>query len=191
MGSKRVLLVDDEESILDSFGSDFEEAGYRIRKAGSGEEAVDLLRKDHFDLVISDLVMPGIDGITVLREARQRKPDTCTMILTGYGDLRSAIEALRLGIDDYLIKPCDIEELLLRARSCLEKREALRKVKVYESILPVCMFCKKIRDDSGTKPGRGEWRPMEEYLDEKSNADVVNNCCPECYKQHKDEWEKF
>jgi len=135
-------------------------------------------------------VMPGMDGMAVLQEAR-RRPDTCTMILTGYGDMRSAIEALRLGVDDYLLKPCDVEELLLRANRCLEKRDALCKVKVYETILPVCIFCKKIRDDSGTKPGRGEWRPMEDYLEQKSNADIVHNCCPECYKQHKHEWEKF
>lgn len=191
MHTKTILLVDDEESILNSFSKDFAEAGYSVQTATSGEEAIALLPGNHFDLVVSDLVMPGINGMDVLQEVRQRMPDACTMILTGFGDMSSAIEALRLGVDDYLVKPCDIEELLLRARRCLEKREALRKVKVYETILPVCIFCKKIRDDSGTKPGRGEWRPMEDYLDQKSNADIVHNCCPECYKQHKHEWEKY
>ena len=70
--------------------------------------------------------MPGIDGLEVLRQARQQAPDICAIVLTGYGDLSSAIEALRQGADDYLLKPCDSDELLLRVFKCLQKQDAER-----------------------------------------------------------------
>ena len=180
MRNKKILLVDDEESIRTSFRKDFEHEGYKVTTAASGEEAIMKIRDTHFDLVITDLSMPGIDGIGVLQEVKKLNPDIGTMILTGYGDMTSAIEALRLGADDYLLKPCDADELLLRAARCLEKQEALRKIKLYENILPVCSVCKKIRDDSGTEYGKGNWKLLEEYLEINVGLDVSHGMCPEC-----------
>ena len=180
MRNKKILLVDDEESILNSFCKDFENEGYAVTTALSGEEAVTNLQDNHFDLVVTDLAMPGIDGIGVLQEAKKQTPEISSMILTGYGDMISAIEALRLGADDYLLKPCDADELLLRAARCLEKQEAFRKVKLYENILPICMYCKSIRDDTGTEPGKGKWMRMEKYLHIKSGTEVSHTFCPQC-----------
>ena len=178
MRSPKILLVDDEESIRLSFYRDFEHEGYSVTTAASGEEAIEILNKGHFDLVISDLSMPGIGGIGVLQEAQKQNPETGTMILTGYGDMNSAIEALRLGADDYLLKPCDIDELLLRVARCLEKQEAFRKVKQYEAILPICSFCKKIRNDEDS------YEPVEDYLHKHSGLDFSHTICPVCYKKH-------
>lgn len=189
--ANRILLVDDEDSIVLSFKKDFEDEGYEVTTASNGETAVMLLKHNIFHLIVTDLVMPGIDGMTVLEEARKLYPDIGAIILTGYGDMNSAIKALRLGADDYLLKPCNSEELLVRAQHCLEKRRALHLNRLYEKLLPVCMFCKSIRDDTGTDPGKGKWFIMEEYLKQKADVDLSHSCCPGCYEQHKDKWIKF
>lgn len=190
MLNKKILLVDDEESILNSFRKDFEHEGYQVTTAASGEEAIKKLQNKHFDLVVTDLAMSGLDGIEVLQEAKKQDPEIGTMILTGYGDMTSAIEALRMGADDYLLKPYDSDELLLRAARFLEKQEAFRKVKMYENILPICMYCKNIRDDSGTERGEGKWLRLEAYFHQKRGTGFSHGCCPECYEKHQDDWKK-
>lgn len=110
---KSILLVDEEEFILNTFGKDLRHENYDVTLATSGEEAIALLQDSHFDLLVTDLVMPGVDGIGVLQEAKKHLPDICKIILTGYGDMTSAIEALRLGADDYMLKPCDTAWVVL------------------------------------------------------------------------------
>ncbi len=128
MVEAKILLVDDEQIILDSLARELSQEGYRPVCMANGREAIRLLEQEHFDLVITDLVMPEIHGIELLREIKQKDPSVHVVILTGYGDLSSAIEALRLGADDYLLKPCDTDELLFRVSRCLEKRSLLRQL---------------------------------------------------------------
>ncbi len=187
MHNKSILLVDDEESIRNSFGMDLRQDNFDVTLASSGEEAIKLLNDQQFDTVVTDLSMPGLDGIQVLKEAKKLNSLTGVIILTGYGDMTSAIDALRLGADDYLLKPCEPDELILRIERCLEKLSAFQKVKFYENILPVCMYCKNIRDDTGKEPGKGKWLRMEEYIHTKSGTDISHGCCPECYEKHKDD----
>jgi DNA-binding NtrC family response regulator len=182
-----ILLVDDDSVIVAAIGSDLEEKGYRVTTAGSGEQAVDWLTQSHFDLVITDLVMTPVNGIAVLEKAKEIDPDTMVVILTGFGDMTSAIEALRSGADDYLLKPCEPEEIDFRVSRCLKKQEFKRKLKAYENILPVCCVCKKIRDDSGREPGTGVWMSMEEYMLNKAKVAVTSTYCPECLKRAMDD----
>lgn len=188
---EKILLIDDEESILLSCRKNFEHEGYDVTTASSGEEGIAYLRNNLFHLVVSDLVMGGIDGIGVLEAAREKYQNIGTIILTGYGDLDSAIKALRLGVDDYLLKPCHPEELFIRARRCLEKRRAFQLNELYEKILPVCMYCKNIRDDSGGEFGRGKWFALEEYLERKSGVEFSRTCCPDCGEVYKNSWMKY
>jgi len=187
MNKKKILLIDDEAIILLSFSNELEQAGYDVTTAASGEEALARLKDGRFDLIITDLLMEGVDGIKVLQEAKKLDPTTGVFILTGYANITSAIEALRLGADDYLLKPCDLDELIMRMSHCFEKQALHRKVKFYENILPVCMYCKKIRDDTGTEPGKGKWLRMEEYLLLRSGNSVSHGCCPECFIKHMDD----
>lgn len=182
-----VLLVDDEANIRDSLGESLQMEGYSVYAAASGEEAIPLLKDHRFDLVITDLMMPGLDGIEVLKSAKSLQPKIIVIILTGYGDMNSAIEALRLGADDYLLKPYGLEELFMRVDRCLEKQELQAKVNLYEKILPVCMYCQKIRDDTGTEHGKGEWMSLGQYLSRTSDTNVSHGCCPACYEEHKDD----
>ena len=183
MKSRRILVVDDSQVILDSMGVTLGEEGHELSFAKSGEEAVELMGRKNFDLVVTDLEMGGMNGIAVLEEARGMQPDAGVIILTGAGDMTTAIQALRLGADDYLLKPCDPEELILRINACLEKRELMKKVRLYENILPVCSYCKTIRDDTGTGFGQGRWMTLEEYLDKKSGVRLSHGCCPSCYER--------
>ncbi len=120
-----LLLVDDEQAIRAVIARELRLNNYLVQTAESGEEALRLLQASHFDAVITDLSMPDIDGISVLRASKKMTPQTCVIILTGYADVSSAIEALRLGADDYLTKPCDLDELLHRLNYCLEKKSLL------------------------------------------------------------------
>ncbi len=159
-----ILLVDDDPLVLFGLKTDLEAEGHAVTTAESGEIAVKMISVGSFDLVITDLVMEGIDGLEVLKSAKTAKVDTPVIILTGFGDLDSAVAALRLSADDFLIKPCDPGELRFRVAKCMEKFELHRKIRAYEGILPVCCVCKKIRDDNGRAPGSGEWMSVERYL---------------------------
>jgi PAS domain S-box-containing protein len=140
-----VLVVDDDEFALQSIANLLESETYQVVTATSGSEALDLLEQGSFDLVLTDLKMPGVDGIEVLKQTREIAPKAVVMILTGYASLESAIEALREGAHDYLVKPCSAEELKLKIERGLrtvrlaEQRrraeEALQESKEFSSNL--------------------------------------------------------
>ncbi len=128
MERKKILLVDDEEIIRTSLAREIRLENYSIDTAADGDEAITRLRLTRYNLVITDLVMPGIDGLGVLQAAKEIAPEICVIIITGYGDMDSAIEALRLGADDFLLKPCGTDELFFRLARCLEKQNLLRQL---------------------------------------------------------------
>ena len=183
MKKYHLLLVDDDPFILEGIGDDLASNGYQVTRSSSGEMAVKLLDIMDFDLVITDLIMESADGIKVLQKAKQVNPTTQVIILTGYGDIESAIEALRNNADDYLLKPCESQEMIFRVKNCLEKQELARKVLLYQQILPMCCVCKRIRDDSGKKPGTGEWISIEKFIHETANLDITSSYCPDCARQ--------
>jgi DNA-binding NtrC family response regulator len=181
-----ILLVDDDLIIIKAVEGLLELEGYVVTTAESGERAIELLENATFDLVITDLVMGSIDGIGVLKRAKEINPETMVIILTGFGNMTSAIEALRSGADDYILKPCETEEMYFRVSKCLEKLELKRKLKLYENILPVCCVCKKIRDDSVIVQGRDKWKQMENYIRDVAGVSVTTTFCPECAKKEKE-----
>ncbi|GAB4285255.1 MAG: hypothetical protein Kow0092_39380 [Deferrisomatales bacterium] len=180
MKKRSILLVDDELLIRSSVTRALEATGLSVTAVASGDEAVARLAAGPFDLVVTDLVMEGRDGVQVLEEAKRADPDICVIVLTGYCDVGSAVDALRLGADDYLSKPCDFDELLLRVERCLEKRDLRRKLRLYESLLPVCFSCNRIRDDSESGPGAGQWTALEEYVSRRAGPTGFPRSCPRC-----------
>ncbi len=129
MKKYKILLVDDDPLILIGVGKFLENKGYQVTTADSGEKAIKLLEEATFDLVITDLIMNHVNGIQVLKESKRLNPDAMNMILTGYGDMDTAIDALRLNADDFLLKPCEHTEINFRIANCLEKIELKRKLK--------------------------------------------------------------
>jgi signal transduction histidine kinase len=116
----RLLVVDDEESIVLTISEVLRLEGYDVDVAMSGTEAVWKLRRDEFDLILTDLHMEEGDGLSVLEEARRHAPLTITIVLTGYANVETAISALRHGAYDYLLKPCNIDEMKLTVRRGLD-----------------------------------------------------------------------
>ncbi len=182
MEGKSILLVDDEQIILESLTRDLEDEAFQVTAVKSGEYAIARLQESSFDCVITDLMMTGLGGLQVLQEAK-KYPEISVIILTGYGDMDSAIDALRLGADDFLQKPCDSEELLYRINTCLTRQELQNKVNMYERILPICSYCKKIRDTRNKGPGHETWLDMETYFKQQKGVNFSHSLCPECYEQ--------
>jgi signal transduction histidine kinase len=121
----RLLVVDDEESLRITTAAIFEKEGYIVDVASSGDEAIDLLSKTDYDLVLTDLHMEGGDGLSVLNRIRQQAPLTISVVLTGFASVESAIAALQEGAYDYLIKPCDIETMKHTIRRGVEHRRLM------------------------------------------------------------------
>ena len=129
----RVLVVDDEETVTVTLQGILELDGYSVTASTSGEIALELMRTHPFEVVLTDLRMDGVDGLDLLRELHTISPDSVAIVLTGYGSLDSAVQALREGAYDYLVKPCDILEMrttvargLERARLASQLRERVR-----------------------------------------------------------------
>ncbi len=122
MTGSSILLIDDEKVLLEAVSDDLKESGYKVTTAVSGEEGLKSFKMLQHDLAIIDLKMEGMDGLEVSRQIKLINPETPIMILTGYGSMETAIEAIRLDLDDYVIKPVNRDELIEKIRRCLEKR---------------------------------------------------------------------
>lgn len=129
----RVLLVEDDRVARVPLRDDIAEAGYDVDEAGSAEEALELLGRKGYDVVVTDLKMPGMDGIELLERIKAESPDTEVIVITAYGTVRTAVRAMKLGAYEYLTKPFDNEELLLllerirRMREVMEENVRLRR----------------------------------------------------------------
>ena len=106
-----VLVVDDEGAIRYSISRTLQRVGYQVSQAADGEQALESLRQSSFDVILTDIRMPGLTGTELLRRIRDHAQDAIVIMMTGYASMETAIEALRLGAYDYLIKPCSSEEL--------------------------------------------------------------------------------
>ena len=123
---KTILAVDDEEHILELLAYNLERDGYHVIKAETGEEALELLDKEKVDIVLLDWMLPGIDGIEVLRRIRANKAlrTLPVIFLTAKGDEISKVVGLEVGSDDYLVKPFGVHELLARIKAVLRRSES-------------------------------------------------------------------
>jgi DNA-binding NtrC family response regulator len=119
----RVLLVDDETIFTKNMSKLLKNRGYAVTAANSGDAAIRELEQNPFDVIVLDLKMPGMDGITTLKEIMKLGLFTETLILTGHGSIDSALEAMKLGAFDYLTKPCEIDELVTKIESAWGKKE--------------------------------------------------------------------
>ena len=119
VGRPRILVVDDEESIRELLSKTLALADYEVDLAPDGRTALDRMRLISYDLLITDLRMPGVDGLTVIREARRLKAELPVIIITGYSSEASAIEAINLGVQGYLTKPFRVPRVLAAAAKAL------------------------------------------------------------------------
>lgn len=112
--------MDDEEIVRYSLKNILSSNGFEVEDVGSAEEALKLLYDKSFHLVLTDIVLEGMGGLELLENVKVISPKTLVIVITGYGSLKTAVSALRLGVYDYLLKPCDENELILRVHRALE-----------------------------------------------------------------------
>ncbi len=120
-----VLVVDDEKTVCNSCKKILTQAGYQVDVASSGQEALDKLRGNGFDVVITDWKMPKMNGLEVAREVKREKPEVAVIIITGYPSVESSMEAIRSGVADYVTKPFTPEELSDAMLRALAKGQAV------------------------------------------------------------------
>jgi DNA-binding NtrC family response regulator len=117
------LLVDDETIFTKNMSKLLHNRGYQVVAVNSGDSAIRELEQNRFDVIVLDLKMPGMDGISTLKEIMKLGLFTETLILTGHGSIDSALEAMKLGAYDYLTKPCEIDELVAKIEAARAKKE--------------------------------------------------------------------
>jgi DNA-binding NtrC family response regulator len=127
----RVLIVDDERDFVEMLGLRLEENGERVTAACSGRECLQILEKKEIDVVILDILMPGMDGIATLKEIKRKHPLVEVIMLTGHGTTESAVDGMKLGAFDYILKPAHFGELTAKLESARkrkdEQQERIRK----------------------------------------------------------------
>jgi len=125
-----VVVADDEESARISLGQILREDGYQVSLAANGEEALRLVAAEQPDVLLTDLKMPGMDGQELLSRVRQGYPEVAVVIMTAHGTIRSAVEALRQGAEDYLTKPVDVEEVEYLLDQVLKRRKLVSETRL-------------------------------------------------------------
>lgn len=130
----KVLLVDDEESFVETLAQRLELRGFHVLTASNGDAALEIVRKNLLDVVVLDVLMPGKDGIETLREIKQVKPLVEVIMLTGHATVETAIEGMKLGAYDYLMKPTGTEDLVAKINKAharkSEQEERIRQAHI-------------------------------------------------------------
>ena len=135
MRKSRLLVVDDDESLRWVTKVQMEQSGYTVDAAPDGREALELLQQNSADLVITDLMMPGMSGLDLLKEIRSEYPDLAVIVVTAFGTVETAVEAMKAGAYDYITKPVNIDELKLIVSRALEHVTLKEEVRTLRSSL--------------------------------------------------------
>ncbi len=125
---RKILVAEDERNLREGIAEAFREAGHDVAEAQDGEEALEAIQGQIFDLVITDYKMPGIDGLELIRQVRMVNDQTAVIMMTAYGTVEGAVQAMRLGAFDYIQKPFNLEELELKAERALEHRRLVSRL---------------------------------------------------------------
>ncbi|MCJ7748512.1 MAG: response regulator, partial [Desulfobacterales bacterium] len=126
----RILVVDDEKEIRDFLYKALSRlGGFHVELAETGEEALQKIEKETFDLIMTDLKMPKMDGLQLITKIAKSKPEILTVLMTGHGTIDSAVEAMKQGASDYLMKPLNLDELIIRIQKVLEERQRFVRLK--------------------------------------------------------------
>jgi response regulator RpfG family c-di-GMP phosphodiesterase len=133
--SRDILIVDDDKQVREVLHQIFLTAGYSCRLARDGREGVAMFRMSHPPLTVTDLKMPNMTGIELLQQVRDVDPDAAVIVLTGAADVKTAIESLKLGAYDFIMKPVNVDELLIAAERALERRQLLIERRQYQAML--------------------------------------------------------
>jgi DNA-binding NtrC family response regulator len=124
-----VLIVEDHDRLREQLGQFYEQEGFKVTTAACGEEGIEKLSQEKFAIIVSDVKMPGIDGFQLARHVREKYPDTDVILITAFGNIKQAVEAMKLGASDYITKPFQPEAIRLVSEKLIERRRLLEEVR--------------------------------------------------------------
>ena len=137
MPDERILIAEDEADVLDMCTRALSREGYRVLGTHSGLEAIAMVKMEDFDLLLTDIRMPGLSGLQAYREIKQLRPNIIGVAITGYGSVETAIEALKLGMDDFLLKPFSLDDLRAAVSKALAKTRLERENTRLQALIPL------------------------------------------------------
>jgi two-component system response regulator HydG len=124
----RILIADDHDALRRGLKRGLTEAGHEVEEASNGNAAIERLHDSYFDVVLSDLKMGGSDGMDVLRTTRAMHPTTAVILMTAFGTVNTAVEAMKIGAFDYVQKPFEIEEMEVKIQKAIEMRQMQHQI---------------------------------------------------------------
>jgi len=124
MSNLKVLLVDDEEEFISALAERLDIRGIESRVATDGEQALEIAESQSFDVIVLDVIMPGISGLEVLQRLKDQQSKAAIILLTGHGSTKEGLEGMRMGAFDYLMKPLDIDELIAKMKEAAAAKQA-------------------------------------------------------------------
>lgn len=175
--SVHVLVVDDEGANLYSVSKTIQRMGFNVSEAISGEAALEMMRTQEFDVVLTDIRMSGIDGVELLRRIKEESPDAIVILMTGYASLGSAVEALRLGAHDYLIKPSSSQDIRFSVARGVERSLNLKRRRRLLDAIKTDVFELTRVDTEAVSRNPETLRPPRESADEdyRTNSPEANS----------------
>jgi len=177
--SSLILIVDDNVSNLQVLGAVLSGKGYEIAVAADAGEALDFLSSDIPDLILLDIMMPGTDGFELCRIIKQMEKltEVPVLFLTALTDPESIVKGFDSGAVDYISKPFNNAELLARIKTHLGLKRAREELKILRGTLPICVRCRKIKDEDGY------WQLVEEYIESHTELLFSHGLCDSCSKE--------
>jgi len=133
-----VLIVEDHDRLRDQLGKFYEQEGFRVTTASGGEEGVEKLAQEKFSIVVSDVQMPGLDGFQLARHVREKYTDTDVILITAFGNVQQAVDAMKLGASDYITKPFQPEAIRLVSEKLIEKKRLQEEVRELRIRVQMC-----------------------------------------------------
>jgi sigma-B regulation protein RsbU (phosphoserine phosphatase) len=177
----RVLIAEDDPVSLRLLETVLKREGYSVTSAADGTQALALFTVDRYQIVISDWMMPGMDGLELCRRIRSANSDDYVYFIlqTAKAGKSNYHEGMEAGADDYLTKPLDLDELKIRLKVAHRILSLHSDVKALEAILPVCAWCKKVRQDQAL------WQTAEAYIASHMHVNLSHSICPDCLEKQK------
>ncbi len=135
-----VMVVDDEENIREVLSNYLDSLGYAVETANDGQDALEKFEVGGYDLIISDLLMPTVDGLELLRKVREKDKDVIFLMITGYPSIETAVEAIKKGAYDYITKPFHMEDVKLRIERAFEKKNLRQRLSTVQGFVWALLF---------------------------------------------------
>jgi CheY-like chemotaxis protein len=176
----KILTVEDDLVARKILVQALHRLGYETVEAADGEEALRIIEQEPIRVIVSDWLMPGIDGLELCRRIRERVNSEYSyfiLLSSREADPANQREAIEAGVDDFLTKPLDLQELWMRLRVSERILKFTTQVRQLEAFLPICSYCKKVRDD------HNYWQQIEAYINERTGSEFSHSICPDCYQR--------